>query len=152
MIYIAHRGLINGPDKEKENHPNTIIEALDSGYHCEVDLFVDGDKIFLGHDCPQYSIDEDFLFCSGLWIHAKNLPALEFLYHTNLNYFWHENDQHTLTSKNFIWTFPGKTLSKYSVMVMPEYVDSSLMITKNAGCYAICSDYITKIKEIRNDG
>ena len=29
------------------------------------------------------------------------------------NYFWHQNDKFTLTSKGYIWTFPG---NKYSAI------------------------------------
>ncbi len=39
MIYIAHRGLFQGPDKEKENHPDQIRKALKKRYDCEVDVW-----------------------------------------------------------------------------------------------------------------
>ena len=39
MIYIAHRGLTNGPDKELENHPEQIKRAISQGFDCEVDLW-----------------------------------------------------------------------------------------------------------------
>lgn len=150
MRYIAHRGLFEGPDKDLENHPNQIKRALDLDYECEVDLWVVNSELWLGHDEPQYLIDEQFLNHIGLWIHAKNLAALRWLRNTSLNYFWHENDKFTLTSHKMIWTNPGNELTGISVMVMPEHVDQSLESAINSQCYAICSDYIQHIKNERN--
>ena len=38
MIFIAHRGLITGPDLEKENKVATIDFAIKEGFDAEVDL------------------------------------------------------------------------------------------------------------------
>jgi hypothetical protein len=149
MIYIAHRGLIDGPDITLENHPLQIMTAIELGYHCEVDLRLIDDKLYLGHDEPQYEVDEYWLRDSSLWIHAKNIEALYWLstHKTwQYNYFWHENDQYTLTSKGYIWTNPGQTLTNNSVMVMPEHVDENLSNAIIANCYAICSDFVNIIK------
>lgn len=152
MIYIAHRGLYNGPDFHKENHPDQIKDAIKNGYHVEVDIWVVDKKVLLGHDEPKYEIKDEFIDSRKFWIHCKNVEALYyFITHISekYNYFWHENDQYTLTSKNYIWTYPGKLLTDMSIMVMPEYLDSSLLNTKNVICYGICSDYVEKIKELR---
>ncbi len=146
MIYIAHRGLFNGPDKTQENNPSQIELALHNGFDVEVDVWKVDSTIWLGHDEPQYQIEEDFLYTKGLWIHAKNLEALHWLNDTNLNYFWHETDKFTLTSQNWIWTYPGNELTNKSIMVMPESVDPSLNNTKQVNCYGICSDYVSFIK------
>ncbi len=42
-----------------------------------------------------------------MWLHAKNFDACIRLKNTELNWFWHENDKITLTSKNYLWCFPG---------------------------------------------
>ena len=34
MIYIAQRGLIDGPDKGKENNPKQIQYAVSQGFEC----------------------------------------------------------------------------------------------------------------------
>lgn len=151
MIYIAHRGLLTGPDKKKENQPQQIRQALELGYHCEVDLWVLNDTLYLGHDEPQYHVTRDFLEDTRLWIHAKNLTALSWLcaQPDQLNYFWHESDKYTLTSRQYIWTNPGNNLTANSVMVMPEHEDTTLTNAIEADCYAICSDYVKKIKEAR---
>jgi len=149
MILIAHRGLFQGPDKQKENHPDQIALAIKKGYHVEIDVHVVDRKLYLGHDEPTYPFGDDFLNNTKLWIHCKNIEALYYL-STHIsykpNYFWHENDQYTLTSKKYIWTYPGKTLTDTSIMVMPEHVDISLENTKNVRCYGICSDYVERIK------
>lgn len=148
MILIAHRGLFQGPDPTKENHPGQIALAIEQGYHVEVDVrYIDG-KLILGHDNADYEIDEYWLRNNKLWIHCKNLEALHYFtkHYWKYNFFWHENDQYTLTSFGFIWTFPGKDLTNQSIMVMPEHVDISLNNTKNITCYGICSDYVERIK------
>jgi hypothetical protein len=149
MKYIAHRGLVNGPDSNLENLPGQILLSLQAGYDCEIDIrYIDG-KWMLGHDTPDYEVPFEFLEQLGLWIHAKNLEALYELSKTNLVYFWHQDDDFTLTSNNYIWTYPGKELTQSSIMVVPEVIDSTLEVTRNVVCYGICSDYINKIKEIR---
>ena len=152
MIYIAHRGLFNGPDVNLENRPQQVELALSQGYHCEVDVWYKDEKWFLGHDYPDYEIPYEFLEQPNLWLHTKNLDALYVLgANSILNYFWHQSDDHVLTSQGDIWTQPGKELTKDSIMVMPEYIDNTLQNTIGAKCVAICSDYVQKIKEMRCD-
>jgi hypothetical protein len=149
MKYIAHRGLVNGPDSNLENLPGQILLSLQAGHDCEIDVrYIDG-KWMLGHDNPDFEVPFEFLEQSGLWIHAKNLDALYQLSKTNLVYFWHQEDDFTLTSDKYIWTYPGKELTINSVMVVPEVIDITLEITRNVVCHGICSDYINKIKGIR---
>lgn len=148
MKYIAHRGLTTGPDATLENSPDQIQQALKKGFDCEVDVWFKADGgIFLGHDAPTYPVNYEFLEQPGLWIHAKNLAALYLLTGTDLNYFWHESDAFTLTSHNYIWTNPGQQLSKNSVMVMPEHVDTTLNNARQAKCYAICSDFVGVLRD-----
>ena len=37
------------------------------------------------------------------------------------NYFWHQNDDYTITSKGYIWAYPGKKLNKNAIYVLPEW-------------------------------
>lgn len=149
MILIAHRGLMHGPDPDLENNPANVNNALEKGFHCEVDVhYIDG-KWFLGHDTPDYEIPYEFLEKSNLWIHAKNIDALYMLGNNpKLNYFWHQTDDVTLTSQCKLWTFPGKPLTRDSIQVMPEWEDLALTHTAKSVCYGICSDYVVKIKEL----
>jgi hypothetical protein len=137
-----------GPSKEFENKPAQIETALAMGFDCEIDLRVIDGELWLGHDEPQYKIDQEFLEQSGLWIHAKNLEALHYLTSTELNYFWHQEDDYTLTSRGFIWAFPGKPLTERTVMLMPEWIDPSFSTLKDYKCFGICSDYVHEIRKL----
>ena len=151
MRYIAHRGLTHGPDKDLENKPSQIAKAIHEGFDCEVDLwaFIEDNRyqLFLGHDEPQYNVDYGFLAGQPLWIHAKNLTALQWLIKQGkrFNYFWHQEDDFTLTSEGFIWTYPGKTLTKSSICVMPEW--NYDIAEFNFDCYGVCSDFVGLMKK-----
>jgi hypothetical protein len=149
MKLIAHRGLYKGPDKNLENRPYQIRSALDRSFDCEIDLWVFEDRLYLGHDGPQYNITEEFIQQMGLWIHCKNLAALEYCqFKQGLNFFWHESDSYTVTSSGYIWCYPEKELAKNSVMLMPEWADPNFEKIPGVNCYAICSDYVEQLKEI----
>lgn len=144
-ILISHRGNLFGPNREQENKPEYIEECLSLNYDCEIDLRIIDRKIFLGHDYPEYEIDISWLKNrnNNLWIHCKNIDAIVFLqkYFNYFHYFWHENDLLTLTSKNYIWAFPGKQPIENSISVMPElYNDITIE------CVGICSDFIGEYK------
>jgi len=145
MILISHRGNITGQQPDLENHPNYITKALSLRYNVEIDVWYNN-GFYLGHDNPQYKIDVNFLINSNLWCHAKNGDALhEMSKYDSIHYFWHEDDDYTLTSKGFIWTYPKKLLYYNSVCVLPEYgYNGSLQ-----NCYAICSDNIKQYRELK---
>jgi hypothetical protein len=148
MRIIAHRGLLNGPDTNLENTIHQISYSLKLGFDCEIDVWYDKNNWYLGHDKPTHKVCIDFLSQSGLWIHAKNIQALYELAKTKLNYFWHQEDDYTLTSHNYIWTYPGKTLTDSSIYVLPEWQDPEFKTLPNIKCFGICSDYVEKIKEL----
>jgi len=150
MKYIAHRGLIEGPDKEIENRPETIQKALDLGLDVEVDVWLIDDIWYLGHDEPQYKTTIDFISKQNLWVHCKNFNSLSVLInrHKNINCFWHENDKYTLTSKGYIWAYPGQeTVNERCIKVLPELF--STKINEN-DCFGICTDYVFKYKKEMN--
>ena len=99
MKLIAHRGNIHGPRPDKENNPEYLLNAVDKGYDCEVDVWVLDDDIWLGHDNPNYMVSKEFISNEAFWNHAKNLKALSFMLDNNIHCFWHEQDERTLTSK-----------------------------------------------------
>jgi len=144
MILISHRGNINGKIEGNENKPEYIDYAISNGYDVEIDIWVIGNKIWLGHDYAQYSIDFKWIRdrLSKIWIHCKNIEALLFLKECGypINYFWHQNDDVTITSLGYFWTYPGKKLTKNSIAVMPEICEFNGL--ENA--LGICSDFIKK--------
>jgi hypothetical protein len=145
MILISHRGNLIGPLPGRENSQSYIQEALNKGFDVEIDVWVKDNNLWLGHDYPQYPVDEMFLYLhrNHLWIHCKNPEAIN--YFTNklklFNYFWHQKDDITLTSLNYIWVYPGKQPIKNSIAVMPEIYKDNI-----SQCIGVCSDYINNYK------
>lgn len=148
MILIAHRGLFKGPDLEKENTPKQIELALSNQYDCEVDVWFVKNEWWLGHDRPQYKVDWNFIGMQGLWLHCKNLDALHELTYTPLNftYFWHQEDDFTLTSNHYIWTYPGKSLTRNSISVQPERTEEMWKWTKacSLGIAGVCTKFVER--------
>jgi hypothetical protein len=146
-FYIAHRGNTKGANPDRENSPDYIQQALSEGFDVEIDVWVVDGEIFLGHDNGKYPIELEYLKNPKLWCHAKNFAALELMYvHKNdIHFFSHDTDTHVLTSKGYIWTFPGETTSKNTVIVMPEKLKlNENQYRESAG---FCSDYIYYIKK-----
>ena len=54
MIYISHRGYVNGVDEKLENNPNNITRLLEKNIHVEIDVRYHNDSFYLGHDDPKY--------------------------------------------------------------------------------------------------
>lgn len=151
-ILISHRGNIDGLEPEKENHPDYIQEALDFGYDVEIDIWFHNKKLYLGHDAPQYPIKLNWLKerIDKLWVHCKNYDALMYFNEledsgiSEFNYFWHQEDDITLTSMNFLWVYPGKQPINKSVAVLPEINNDDI-----SECIGVCSDYIKNYKSYK---
>ena len=145
MKLISHRGNINGKILDLENNPNYIDSAIEQGYDVEIDLWFKDHTFFLGHDEPQYEVDLNWLTNRHLklWVHCKDLQTLSYMWHlkhsmlVNLNYFFHNTDDATLTSKGYLWVYPGKQPVKNSISVLPELNNDNV-----SQSYGICSDYI----------
>lgn len=149
MKLISHRGNINGIVHKMENYPAFIDTALNAGYDVEIDLWLVGKQFYLGHDEPNHKISIDFLEerVNKLWIHCKNLDVL---YNLSLerfgfNYFWHQHDEHSLTSHGIIWNYISSELTDRSICVLPELNQYKGDIKK---CYGICSDFIENYKVV----
>lgn len=144
MILISHRGNINGKNEERENHPSYIDKAIEVGFDVEVDMWwVDG-RTYLGHDRPQYIVDDTWLTerIDKLWVHCKNIELLYWIRNTVLHYFWHEGDTLTLTSKGYMWVYPGRQPIIGSIAVLPEIYND-----RTSQCLGVCSDIIEKYKK-----
>jgi hypothetical protein len=119
MYLISHRGNLNGVESENENNPKYLKIAINKGFNVEVDVRFEKEKFYLGHDFSQYEVNKDFLLNENIWCHAKTHNALLALDKINAHYFWHQEDDYTITSKGYFWTFPGKELlKKIFVLIM----------------------------------
>lgn len=149
MKLIAHRGNLEGPDPLKENHPDYIERAISEGFDVEIDIRYNtfDDTFYLGHDEPQYCVNQYWLAknMEKLWIHCKNIDALYYFVNKTggYNYFWHQEDDYTLTSKKYIWTYPGKFYTSKSIIVMPELTKNIDQFSdlKVYNCFGFCTDY-----------
>jgi len=148
--FIAHRGNIRGSNPERENHPEYIKEALKAGYEVEIDVWYIREKYYLGHDEPTYPVSLNFLTSDPrMWCHAKNRDALiKLLRERSINCFWHQEDDFTITSHGYIWSYPGQPQTRVTVMVMPDWdkkLDLDQMWKYGYGM-AICSDEVERIR------
>lgn len=143
MIYISHRGFVNGIDKKIENHPDQIKFLIEKNINIEVDVRFYKNKFYLGHDEPEFEISSDFLINNKLWCHAKNFEALEEMSKIKCHFFWHQEDDYTITSRGFVWVYPGKPLVKNSICVTPEKHNNDYSF-----CYGICTDYLNNYIDI----
>jgi hypothetical protein len=141
---ICHRANLRGPDPERENSMSAIQECISLGYDVEIDVFRYKNKLYLGHDKGQEPLDLSFIKNNQekLWIHCKDLDSLAFFVGTDTNFFWHQNDDYTLTSKKFIWTYPKKKVDKPCVIVCKTLLQTRKYLQSNA--YKICTDYAIK--------
>jgi hypothetical protein len=142
--FISHRGNINGRIINVENSPSYIEQALSHGYEVEIDVWLVGENFYLGHDEPQYRIEESFLENDKLWCHAKNNYSFyTMLKNSKIHCFWHQNDDFVLTSKGIPWVYPNKFVSKDGIWVLPELTTYKNIIID---CLGICSDYISRYR------
>ena len=148
---ISHRGNINGKNLELENNPTYIDTAIKEGYDVEIDLWIDNDGFYLGHDMPTYPVTLNWLVERSLklWIHCKDLKTIQEvkrLEYENgvraLHYFYHNIDDVTITSNGRLWVYPGKQPIEYSIAVLPELNNDDV-----SKCYGICSDIIEKYRK-----
>lgn len=124
---IAHRGNLSGPNPFRENSLDYIEEAISEGFDAEIDLWVKDDQCYLGHDKAQHLVTMNWLekYKDFIWIHCKNLEALEKMSSASVefNYFYHECDRYTLTSKGIGWILVGQIPFRKAVIVLPESID-----------------------------
>lgn len=153
MRLISHRGNISGKNVEFENNPNYIDLAISKGYDVEVDVWYHDSKIWLGHDSPEHPIEIEYFISrkEKLWVHCKNIECLNYFKNSvyEINYFWHQTDDVTITSKGYFWTYPGKKITSNSVYVIDEqnfdHFNSNLEKS-----FGVCSDNIEYFSEINS--
>ena len=138
MKIISHRGNLYGP--ETKDNIASKIQEIAKKMLVEVDVWCLKDQWFLGHDKPENAATFDFISNSNFILHAKNLEALKKLTETDLHYFWHQQDDFTLTSKNFIWTYPSKNVTDKSIIVCRTKAEVDYYKSTNA--WGICTDYV----------
>lgn len=146
MLLISHRGNLFGPKLERENNVPYINEALEAGFDCEVDVWFHYGKFYLSHDPVNFKKtydmpDMSFFQNDKLWVHCKNFDALLAFQRTNkVNYFFHDKDAYTLTSKGYVWAFPNMSISHHNKAI--SVVDKFVELDNLPGYCGVCSDYV----------
>ena len=152
MLYISHRGNLEGPDEAWENRIGYIDRAIYKGYDVEIDLRSRGGKLWLGHNFPEYKITMDWLQerKDKLWIHVKDYGALLGIMDSGLKYFCHEQDKYTLTSNGYVWSH-DLTNKMNDRCIVPLLSSKEVASYEQRDFYAVCSDYIYECEEKFND-
>jgi len=152
IIFISHRGNLEGPNPAWENSTGYIDRAISKGYDVEIDLRSRGNSLWLGHDFPEYKISMDWLKDrkENLWIHVKDYGALVAIVDSKLRYFCHEKDTYTLTSNGYVWSH-DLTNKMNDRCIVPLLSSKQVASYNQRDFYAVCSDYIYECEEKFND-
>lgn len=165
MIYIAHRGLVSGPDPDIENSPELIENTITSHQNIsiECDIWVKNGKWWLGHDAPQYQISDKWFetYQNWLFIHAKNIDAVKKL--TSMKvipcWFFHDKESFTYTSKGHLWQFPHQPATnviinqpewslKLQTMTVEQIKYDISRLNEDLPFRGICSKYINILQKV----
>lgn len=172
MILISHRGNLDGSNPKNENTQEYIQEALDSGFHVEIDIWRKNNKLFLGHNKPENEVEEGWLLDrrEKLWVHAKNPEALFYLTYSHLSrdkclcVFFHENEryaiiqngrnEHGILVDGLIWAHDTTNLNSKCIIPVLHQMQwnklnhpyhPSIKIPKQK-IWGICSDYVSELQ------
>lgn len=144
MKIISHRGNIKGSLPDKENRPSYIDCAIALGYDVEIDVRFINNTYYLGHDEPQYKVNEKWLEerINRLWIHCKNIDAAIKISQLNKNYifFGHSNDPYVIISNKKIWCH-ALTSAITNECVVPLMSEKDIEEYSFSIPYAACTDY-----------
>jgi hypothetical protein len=154
MKLISHRGNIVGPNPDRENTPSYIDTAISAGYEVEVDINYINGKFYLGHDTPDYEINEKWITIrkDKIWFHCKNLEAATKIsvLGDGYKFFCHTSDPFVLTSNKYVWVH-DLNMNLCDRCIIPLLNINDIKNYNSKIIHAVCTDYITlseyKLKE-----
>lgn len=153
MELISHRANLFGPDETQENHPEQILKCVSLGFNVEIDLWINEQGLYLGHDSAQYKIELDFLLNlrSFLYVHIKSSTKVSDLYEMrNINWFFHEDERFVYTNLKDKWYYPSASIMTDGINLMPETTmglgDFSSLANQKT---RVCSDFVGQLKGIQ---
>ena len=106
--------------------------------------FKDSYDYFVFIEDDLVTVKKDYLKNENFWCHAKNLNALHWMLQEEILCFWHQEDDYTMTSNGFIWTYPLKDVTEKSIIVCKTLEDTLKYSKMNV--YGICSDHVGVLK------
>jgi hypothetical protein len=159
MVIISHRANLHGPNKATENQPKQIADVLSlTDFHVETDVCLIHGQWFLGHDDGEYPIEKTFLFEHKLWLHCKNLSSISELISNSIykdcNFFWHQDDDFSITSKSYVWHHPLKSpifCPRSIYMMLGEPTECEVAELLEYPPLGICTDYPILLSELVAD-
>lgn len=145
MRFYAHRGNLEGRIAERENQPDYIDEAIQAGFGAEVDFWLDGTRLYLGHDDGQYDISPEWLQerKGKLLVHTKNREALDYSLREGLHAFWHTDEDYVMTTWGYTVGYPGKlSVGDKFLLAVPERHWTNVEDCKPFITFGVLSDYV----------
>lgn len=141
MKIISHRGNLRGISKY-ENHPSTILNALEQKFSVEIDLWQVKNFFYFGHDKPQYKVNIEEWDKKSIYFHLKSPCSYRF---KNADSFFIHSDRWAYTRKGFIWCNFNELAGEKSILTSPELVHSKMnrlkYFSKNSLAFGICTDF-----------
>jgi len=144
MTIFSHRGNLNGPRPSNENSPGYIDMAIKAGFAVEIDMRVQKDLLFLGHDAPEHEVSVSWVSDrrKSLLIHLKNAVSLidqSGLW--GLHWFYHFCDPFVNTSWGYIWLHDTKIEANEHCIVplIGKRAISSFSMTRKI--FGVCTDF-----------
>lgn len=143
MLFISHRGNLDGLNPKRENTKSYIQEAIDKGFHVEIDIRTKDGLLFLGHDSPDYEIDLGWLCerSSSLWVHCKDFDSLSMLVDKDLRIFFHEKENYSIINNKLIWAHDLSNID--SKCIIPLLTEDQVMSWDPKPVFGICSDFVS---------
>ena len=146
MIFYAHRGNTRGPSMF-ENEPYYLTRAINEGFAPEVDVWCVKGDLWFGHDWPDHRVTQEWMQDFGEYciFHCKNWQAMLAMQQAKQHYFWHQDDEYTLTSEGLVWVYPDRPFQpdKNYIACQPGYIDLPAEWYDIGG---ICSDYVYTLR------
>lgn len=145
--FIAHRGNLDGPCPQTENHPVSLRQCIDTGFAVECDVWYRGGRLWLGHDAPEYATSLQDLLHRRRLVHAKDGATLAYLLQQigqqglDIEVFYHTTEDYALTNKGRVIVYPGQPILEGSICMMPE--KAAYAQDDKRGAAAICSDWLS---------
>jgi len=159
MQYISYQGIFNGTNFEDAATPTQITKSMNAGFSTMVNVWrIDG-VLFLGVTQPITEVTEQYLQGPRFWLNAMNNEMQVWIVTQSStlypNYFWFPTatESTPVTASNGKIITPGTVpVNNSSVIFLPEIQDRAMFSTVHLRCFGVCSNYLSFIKRMRNEG
>ena len=159
LQYISYQGIYDGTNFEDACTPKQITKSMNAGFSTMVNVWRDSGKLYLGVTQPITEVTEKYLTGPRFWLNAMNTDMQSWIVtqptKSYPNYFWFPTDTEStpVTASNGKIITPGTVaINNTSVVFLPEIQDRGMYSTIHLRCFGVCSNYLSFIKRMRNEG